>query len=175
MLVNFDARKYMEKAGRIPLQHRALTCCYLISAAVILCGAFNANQAIAQTPSSATVAPVRPVTEDYFGTKVSDPYRYMENLADPAVKQWFKDQDSYTRSILSEIPGRNALLARLQQLDQSGPPRVFAVQRYRDGRYFYEKRLPEEDVAKLYERIGLYGAEQLILDPDQYATKPGEQ
>jgi prolyl oligopeptidase len=174
MLVNFDARRDMENHRWIPLQQAAFICRYLVSIAMIVCGAFNAKTAVAQTLSSAPVAPVRTVTEDYFGTKVADPYRYMENLSDPNVKQWFKDQDAYTRSVLSQISGRNALLARLRQLNQSGPPRVFDLQRYNDGRYFYEKRLPKEDVAKLYERIGLQGAEKLILDPDQYATNPGE-
>jgi hypothetical protein len=34
-------------------------------------------------PPSPPVAPVKPVTDDYYGTKIVDPYRYMENLKDP--------------------------------------------------------------------------------------------
>lgn len=66
------------------------------------------------------------------------------------------------------------LLARIKQLDESGPARVFDLQRYRGNRYFYQKRLPEEIVAKLYERVGLRGKERLLLDPDKYATNPDE-
>ena len=124
--------------------------------------------------SSPPMAPVRPVTDDYFGTKVVDPYRYMENLNDPEVIEWFKGQDAYTRLVLSQIPGRAALLARIKQLDQSGPSRVFDVQRYQNEQYFYQKRFPDENVAKLYERTGLQGPEALLLDPDKYVTKPGE-
>nr|ACN96091.1 prolyl oligopeptidase family protein [Fischerella sp. MV11] len=38
------------------------------------------------------VAPVKPVTNDYFGTKVTDNYRYMENFNDQQVQQWVKAQ-----------------------------------------------------------------------------------
>lgn len=147
---------------------------YLIFSAVIAWGMLAATQSVAQIPAAPPVAPVRVVTENYFGTKVSDPYRYMENLKDPEVVKWFKEQDAYTRSILSRIPGRAGLLARIKELDQSGPPRVFDVQRYQNEKYFYQKRFPDEDVAKLYERNGLQGPERLVLDPGKYATKPGE-
>jgi prolyl oligopeptidase len=142
--------------------------------AMIAWGMLAAGGSIAQKPVAPPIAPVRVITEEYFGTKVSDPYRYMENLKDPEVVQWFKEQDDYTRLVLSRIPGRAALLARIQQLDQSGPPRVFDVQRFQNEHYFYQKRLPDEDIAKLYERNGLEGPEKLLLDPDKYVMKPGE-
>jgi hypothetical protein len=49
-------------------------------------GAWSQAAALASPP----VAPVRPVIDDYFGTKVTDPYRYMENLSDPEVKAWME-------------------------------------------------------------------------------------
>ncbi len=69
----------------------------------------------AAAPAAPPVAPVRPVTDDYFGTKVVDPYRYMENLKDPKVAAWFKGQNAYTRAVLAKIPGRDALLARIRE------------------------------------------------------------
>ena len=42
------------------------------------------------------VAAVRPVADEYFGVKVADPYRYMENLKDPDVESWFEGQNDYT-------------------------------------------------------------------------------
>src|SRR5271167_221598 len=78
-------------------------------------------------PASPPVAPVRPVTDNYFGTKVVDPYRYMENLKDPKVAAWFKGQNAYTRAVLAKIPGRDGLLARIKELDQSTPERVSDV------------------------------------------------
>ena len=64
--------------------------------------------------------PVRPVTEDYFGTKVVDPYRWLENTSDPEVIAWMKAQNDYTRAVLARIPGRDELLARIKSLDNAG-------------------------------------------------------
>jgi len=124
-------------------------------------------------PPSPPVAPVRPVTDDYFGTKVADPYRYMENLKDPEVQAWFKAQDDYTRAVLARIPGRQQLLARIKQLDQSAPFQVGEVQRYEGEKYYYRKVLASEEVSKLYEREGLNGNEKLLVDPGKFVTAPG--
>lgn len=119
------------------------------------------------------LAPVRPVTDEYFGTKVTDPYRYMENLKDPEVAKWFKDQDTYTRAVLERIPGRASLLARIKELDQAAPYRAGDVQRLQDGKYFYQKQLATEDVSKLYMRQGLKGEEKLLVDPDKFVKQAG--
>ena len=146
----------------------------LLAFAVIVSGALGAKYA--QSPLSAgrpPLAPVRAVTDEYFGAKVLDPYRYMEKLEDPEVAQWFSQQDAYTRSVLAQIPGRAALLERIKQFDQTGPARILELQRFGNSRIYYEKRLPDEDVAKLYVRTGLDGSERLLVDPNQYAAKPG--
>lgn len=57
--------------------------------------------------------PVKPVTENYFGTKVTDPYRYMENLKDPQVLTWVRGQGVYTRAVLGSIPNRTAFLHKV--------------------------------------------------------------
>jgi len=141
--------------------------------ATVLLPLFAAAAGPAPGEQSPTPAPVRPVIEDYFGTKVSDPYRYFENLKDPQVESWFKQQDEYTRGVLHRIHGRDALLARIRELGQSAPARVFDVHRLPGGRHFYEKRLASEDVARLYVRDGLDGAEKLVLDPNKYPSPAG--
>jgi prolyl oligopeptidase len=123
--------------------------------------------------SSPPVAPVTPVTDDYFGTRVVDPYRYMENLKDPAVEAWFKEQNNYTRAALERIPVRQELLARIKALDESASARVSDVRRLPGGRYFYQKRLASEDVSRLYTRLGLDGPETLLADPTKLAAPEG--
>ena len=53
------------------------------------------------------VAAVKPVTDNYFGTSVTDDYRWLENLQDPPVQQWMKGQATYTRAP-SSMPSRVA-------------------------------------------------------------------
>ena len=122
---------------------------------------------------SPAAAPIRPVTDDYYGTKIRDPYRYLENLQDPEVQTWMKEQNEYTRTMLASIPGRNQLLARIKQLDEGAPARVFNIRYLPDGRYFYKKTLASEDAAKLYVRQGVAGQERLLLDPERFDTPGG--
>src|ERR1700690_1498971 len=81
------------------------------------------------TPPGPPVAPVEAVTNTYFGTAIADPYRYLENLSDPKVMAWLKAQNGYTHSVLDRIPGREALLARIQELDNAVTARVDDVRR----------------------------------------------
>ena len=129
--------------------------------------------AAAAQMSSAPVAPTRPVIDDYFGTKLTDPYRYIEDLKSSEVQDWFKGQDAYTRSVFAKIPGRDALLARIRELDQSTPAKVRDFNLVPGGRYFYTKMLPSEPVGKLYVRDGLGGSERLLLDPAKYPAPEG--
>src|ERR1700734_593847 len=61
------------------------------------------------------MAPVRPVTDTYYGTEVTDNYRYLENLDDPAVQAWMKSQAQFTETVLASLPGRQALLKRIHE------------------------------------------------------------
>lgn len=145
--------------------------------AAVLClialGRMGATRA--QTPALEPpgAAPIRPVADDYFGITIKDPYRYMEDLKNPEVDSWLKTQNAYTRAVLARIGGRAALLARINQLDESASARVSDVRRLPGGRYFYRKRLASENVPKLYMRDGFAGLEKLMLDPARYPVPKG--
>jgi prolyl oligopeptidase len=137
-----------------------------------------AHPLCAQTQSATSllsppVALVRVVVDEYFGAKVDDPYRYMENLKDPEVEAWFKGQNDYTRAVLARIPGRAKLLARIRELDQS-VPRVFAG-RLPGDLYLVWKRLPNEDTGKMYLRRGLRGTDRLLVDPEKIKLNADDQ
>ncbi len=116
--------------------------------------------------------PVREVTDDYFGTRVVDPYRWLENTSDPGVIAWMKQQNDYTRSVLAKIPGRDALLARISELDNAGAT-VSAVQVW-GGHYFYLKAEPGSDNRKLYVRDSLTAPERVLIDPEKLTTPDGK-
>src|SRR6185312_8657992 len=151
------------------MRHFLIVIWAAVSAALFLATGTSADHGAESPP----VAPVRPVTDDYYGTKLTDPYRYMEDLKNPEVEKWFKGQNQYTREILGRIPGRSELLARIRELGQSAPARVFDVHQLPGGRYIYEKRLASQDVSRLYLRDGLSGAEKLLADPTRYPAPEG--
>src|ERR1700674_5937150 len=59
-------------------------------------------------PAKPPAAPLRPVTDDYFGIAIKDPYRYLENLDDPDVKTWLKGHNDYTLAETKKLPSRPA-------------------------------------------------------------------
>src|SRR4051794_33118213 len=102
--------------------------------------AIDGQELVPGTPQAPPLAPVKPVTDDYHGITVSDRYRYMEKLDDPAVQTWFKGQDNYTRSVLARIPGRDRLLARIKELDQTVPQ--VGARRLPGDIYLVSKQMP---------------------------------
>lgn len=122
----------------------------------------------ARAQSGPPVAEVQPVTETFFGTTVTDPYRWLENWKEGKAADWLKAQDTYTRSSLKLIPGREKFLARVKELDTAST-RVRSAQVW-GGKLFYLKAEPSADNVKLYVKEA--GSERLLVDPE-LLTKDG--
>ncbi|WP_264520975.1 prolyl oligopeptidase family serine peptidase [Flavobacterium sp. N1994] len=105
-----------------------------------------------------------PVTDTYFGQTYTDSYRWLEDMKDPNVVSWFKDQADLTNATLNKISGRDGLIAEWKSLDKLQPP-VFRSRSKEGGRVFYQKTMPGEKVSKVYFRQGETGPEQLLFDP----------
>jgi prolyl oligopeptidase len=126
---------------------------------------------LAAAQSAPPKTPVRDVTEEYFGVKVVDPYRWLENTSDPEVVAWMKAQNDYTREVLARIPHRDELLQRITALDNAGDV-VSGVQVW-GGRYFYYKTAPGSDNRKLFTRESLGAPERLLIDPETMTSAEG--
>ncbi len=119
-----------------------------------------------------------PTIDDYFDIKITDNYRWLENIDGPDVQNWFKTQGDYSKNILDKIPGRDVLLNEFLRLDSMRTITISDIQREwvskSDGaaRYFYLKGLSGENVLKLFYREGQNGSETLLYDPMQY--EPGK-
>jgi prolyl oligopeptidase len=109
---------------------------------------------------------MRPVTDEYFGTKVTDNYRWMEDMKSPELTAWMKAQNGYTRDLLKSIPARNQLETEIAKYDNARTT-VDTLQAY-GGRYFYRKTLPGEDLFKLYVRDAKTGQERMLVDPERF-------
>src|SRR6185312_2714714 len=114
-------------------------------------------------PPAPAAAPVRPVTDDYYGTKVVDDYRWMEAQPNAERDAWMKAQADYTRAVLDAIPGRQQLLADIQQADGANTS-VYWLQPA-GSRFFYMKLLPGQANPTLDVREGLTGPERVLVDP----------
>jgi prolyl oligopeptidase len=131
----------------------------------ILCALSGFSSATSFADDTVPVAPVRPVTDTYFGTEVVDNYRYLENLKDPEVAGWMKAQANHTRTTLDSLPGRAALEERIHALSntdlrRSGFTRI-------GNRYFYLQLESGAQQPKLFYRDGLNGEEHQLIDPSQ--------
>ena len=126
----------------------------------------------AQAQTRPPAAPVRDVTDAYFGVAVPDPYRNLENQNDPEVAAWMKAQAAYTRATLDRIPGRAELLKRITELGDAMPARVTGLQ-VNGGHYYYLKRSANQNIPKLYVRARVGGTERLLVDPETVKGAPG--
>ncbi|HEY9361985.1 MAG TPA: prolyl oligopeptidase family serine peptidase [Chitinophagaceae bacterium] len=112
-------------------------------------------------------SPMVPVVDNYFGTNVTDNYRWMENIKDSSVVKWFKDQSDYTNSILNKIPGQQTLITEMERLD-SVQAIIYGVPKLAGHTFFFTKRLPGEQVAKIYSRQKSTQNDHLLFDPLNY-------
>jgi len=97
----------------------------------------------------APVTAPRPVTETLHGVTLTDRYRWLEDQNSPETRAWIDSQNAWTDAALSQLPGRDALAKRLDQLlavDESGLPT------FRNNRYFFTRRRVGEEKFSIYIR-----------------------
>jgi prolyl oligopeptidase len=113
--------------------------------------------------SSPVATRASPAMDTLFGQKVLDPYRWLEDEKSTEVQAWMAAQDTYARAFLDALPGRAALVKRLQALLYVG---AVGVPTERGARLFYLKRAATQEKSVLCWRDGEGGAEQVLLDPN---------
>jgi prolyl oligopeptidase len=86
-----------------------------ISAALV----FFTTPLLSYSQSGLPDTPQRPIVDVYHGVKVADPYRWLEDRKDAAVRQWVDKQNRFTRAYLDNLPQRRAILDRLRRLGKS--------------------------------------------------------
>jgi len=113
-------------------------------------------------PVTATVDQV----DDYFGTAVADPYRWLEDDESAETAAWVEAQNAVTFDYLAKIPHREAVKHRLQAL--LNYPRYSAPER-RGDRFFFFKNDGLQDQSVAYVQQGLEGTPRVLLDPNTFS------
>ncbi len=118
--------------------------------------------------------PVQNVQDVHWGVTVDDPYRFLEQVKDPAVISWMKGQADATDSILKRIPGRASILSALKEKESVGGTVITGIYRTKNNRWFYLKRSQGQSQAKLVWRDGVDGEEKMLVDPEQISKEKGK-
>jgi prolyl oligopeptidase len=103
-------------------------------------------------------APRGSVTDDYFGTRVADPYRWLEQLDSAPTRAWVQAENELARPFLDALPQRDALRQRLTALRNF--PR-FGVPIHEGRRYFFTYNSGLQNHPVLYVADALSAADQL--------------
>lgn len=101
--------------------------------------------------------------DDYFGTAVADPYRWLEDVDSPETKTWVQAQNALTDSLVEAMPERAAVRKRLSELWNY--PRV-GLPTKDGGLYFFTKNDGLQNQSPLYVQDGLKGTPRLLIDPN---------
>jgi prolyl oligopeptidase len=109
-------------------------------------------------------SPIEVVTDFLHGVAVPDPYRWLEDQDSPRTRAWIEEQTRYARAYLDNLPGRERIRERIREF--------LAVETYDSlqiagGRYFFRKRLPDQEQPCIYVREGADGEDRLLVDPSE--------
>jgi len=104
--------------------------------------------------------------DNYHGTPVADPYRWLEDLDSPEVLQWAHAQQDITQTYLDKIPFtakfEKSLTTKWNYARMSTPS-------HRGNRYFYYRNTGLQNHSVLYYKDGLNGEENILLDPNSFS------
>ncbi len=128
-------------------------------------GAIRGENGITLPPPP--VAKVDTITDDYAGTKVQDPYRWLEDAHSPATRAWITEENDYTQKYLSHLttlPKISSELTALMRVDQ------YSIPEFRAGKYFFRKRLADQNQGSIYTRTGWHGKDELLIDASKLSA-----
>lgn len=119
----------------------------------------------AANPLSYPVAPKDATVDEYFGTKVADPYRPLENDTAAATVAWVEAENRVTNDYLSKIPFREDIRKRLTDLanyKKIGTPWLGY-----DNKYYYSANDGLQNQSVLYRKATLDSPAEVFLDPNK--------
>src|ERR1041385_3617925 len=105
--------------------------------------------------------------DTYFGTKVPDPYRWLEDDNSDSTKKWVDAENKLMQDYISKIPFRDKIKERLKQVWNF---EKMSAPYYHGKKYFYSKNDGMQNQAVLYYKNGVDAEGTVLLDPNQLAA-----
>jgi prolyl oligopeptidase len=133
----------------------------------IYIGQYPLPTEIMTAPNPAIVYPSSPKVEqvdDYYGTKIADPYRWLENPDSEQTQAWVTAQNQVTFEYLTKIPQRQIIQQRLTKLWDY---EKYSIPFKQGDRYFYFKNDGLQNQSVLYTLRSLADEPQVLLDPNK--------
>jgi len=134
--------------------------CALAGALSASAQAIHGREGIVLPPPPAVEAV--PIEDDYFGTKILDSYRWLEDGKSSQTRAFIDAQNAYTARYLTQARIRPKIENDLDDLEHVSR---WSLPIERGGNYFFEKRLSGEDQASIYIRRGWTGKDERLIDP----------
>lgn len=106
------------------------------------------------------------VYDDYHGSKIADPYRWLENDLSLETKNWVTNQNKVTFNYLEQIPFRKAWQARLEEINNY--PK-YSTPTKKNEFYYFSKNSGLQNQSILYRQKGLNGIPEVVLDPNKFS------
>jgi prolyl oligopeptidase len=103
------------------------------------------------------------VVDDLHGTRVPDPYRWLEADLSTRVGDWTDEQNARTRAVLDALPQRAVLARRLRELLSVG---LLSTPRPVAGRIYHTRREGEQKQSVLYVRDSIDAPDRALVDPN---------
>ncbi|MDX6406918.1 MAG: prolyl oligopeptidase [Blastocatellia bacterium] len=107
------------------------------------------------------------VVDDYFGTRVPDPYRWLEDDNSPEVAAWVEAENKVTFGYLDKIPYRAQLKNRLTTL--LNYPK-YSAPTHRGENFIFSKNDGLQNQSVYYIQKGLDGTPEQLLDPNKFSA-----
>jgi len=104
-----------------------------------------------------------PVSETIDGVTITDNYRWLEDQNSPQTRAWITAEQKYTKEFFDSIGTRDEIRKSLEPLERVEHVSLPVVA---NGRYFFERRGPDEQQASIYVRQGPTGPDQVLVNPN---------
>ena len=114
-----------------------------------------------------------PVVDEYkstdpsLPTKVTDPYRWLEDAHSPETRAYITAQNAYTTQYFAQVKMLPQVVEQMGKLLKTD---FVSVPTKRGDRYFFAKRLADENQASIYMRVGLHGPDEKLLDAGKLSS-----